>query len=341
MFGNLFKQLEIAIDLGTANTVILINDQVVVNEPSIIAIDVRTKEMIAIGKEAQRMHGKTHEFIKTLRPLRNGVIADFKAAETMIRAMIAKARPKKLFNPAMRIVIGVPSGSTEVERHAVMQSAEQAGAREIFLILEPMAAALGIGLDIMAPKGNMVIDIGGGTTEIAVMSLGGIVANKSITIAGDEFTEDIRQYMRRQHNIHIFERTAEEIKIHVGAAVPELEDAPAEYIVRGPHQMTALPVEIAVSYKEIAQTLDKSLLKIENAILNVLESTPPELYSDIYENGIWLTGGGALLRGFDKRIENKTKIPVKIAKDPLNSVARGTAIALKNYKEYPFLIKNS
>ena len=341
MFGNLFKPLEVAIDLGTANTIILIDDQIVVDEPSIIAIDNRTKEMVAVGKEAQRMHGKTHEYIRTLRPLRNGVIADFEAAEMMIRSMIAKARPKKFFNPTMRMVIGVPSGSTEVERHAVMQSAEQAGAREVYLILEPMAAALGIGLDILAPKGNMVVDIGGGTTEIAVMSLGGIVANKSITIAGDEFTEDIQQYMRRQHNIHIFERTAEEIKIRVGAAVPELDDPPADFIVRGPHQMTALPVEIAVSYKEIAQALDKSLSKIESAILNVLESTPPELYSDIFENGIWLTGGGALLRGLDKRLEAKTKIPVKIAKDPLHAVARGTAVALKNYKQYPFLIKRT
>ncbi len=341
MFGNLFKPLEVAIDLGTANTIIIIDDQIIVDEPSIIAIDTRTKEMVAVGKEAQRMHGKTHEYIHTLRPLRNGVIADFEAAETMIRAMIAKARPKSFFNPTMRMVIGVPSGSTEVERHAVMQSAEQAGAREVYLILEPMAAALGIGLDILAPKGNMVVDIGGGTSEIAVMSLGGIVANKSITIAGDEFTEDIQLYMRRQHNIHIFERTAEEIKIRVGAAVPELDDPPADFIVRGPHQMTALPVEIAVSYKEIAQALDKSLSKIEGAILNVLESTPPELYSDIFENGIWLTGGGALLRGLDKRLEAKTKIPVKIAKDPLHAVARGTAVALKNYRQYPFLIKRT
>ncbi len=341
MFGNLFKPLEVAIDLGTANTIILIDDQIVVDEPSIIAIDKRTGEMVAVGKEAQMMHGKTHEYIQTLRPLRNGVIANFEAAEMMIRAMIAKARPRGLFSPAMRMVIGVPSGSTEVEKKAVMQSAEQAGAREVYLILEPMAAALGIGLDIMAPKGNMVVDIGGGTTEIAVMSLGGIVANKSITVAGDEFTEDIRLYMRRQHNIHIFERTAEDIKIRVGAAIPDLEEPPAEFIVRGPHQMTALPVEIAVSYKEVAQALDRSLAKIEAAILSVLESTPPEIYSDIYENGIWLTGGGALLRGLDKRLENKTKIPVKVSKDPLHAVARGTAVALKNYKQFPFLIKSA
>ncbi len=341
MFFNLFKTLELAIDLGTANTIIIIDDQIVVDEPSIIAINRQTGEMVAVGKEAQMMHGKTHENIKTLRPLRNGVIADFEAAEMMIRAMIAKAKPHGWFTPAMRMVIGIPSGSTEVERRAVMESAEQAGAREVYLIQEPMAAALGIGLDVQAPKGNMIVDIGGGTTEIAVISLGGIVANRSITIAGDEFTEDIKQYMRRQHNIHIFERTAEEIKIKVGAATLELDDPPADFIVRGPHQMTALPVEIAVSYKEIAQALDKSISKIENAILNVLETTPPELYSDIFANGIWLTGGGALLRGLDKRLSEKTRLPVKVAEDPLHAVARGTAIALKNYRKFPFLISRT
>jgi rod shape-determining protein MreB len=207
------------------------------------------------------------------------------------------------------------------------------------MIFEPMAAALGIGIDVEAPEGNMIVDIGGGTTEIAVISLGGIVCNRSIRIAGDDFTEDIMEYMRHQHNIKVFDRTAEAIKINVGSAITDLEDPPADYMVRGPHQMTALPVEIPISYQEIAHCLDKSLGKIEAAILNVLEQTPPELYADIFKNGIHLTGGGALLRGLDKRLAEKTNLPVKVSEDPLHAVARGTGIALKNVDKFPFLLK--
>ena len=335
-----FFTQELAMDLGTANTVIIMHDRIVVDEPSIVAIDHTSEKTIAIGMKAQLMHGKTHENIRTIRPLRDGVIADFKAAEMMIRGMIKMGNRKRLlFQPAIKIVVGIPSGSTEVERRAVRDSAEHAGARDVWMIFEPMAAALGIGIDVEAPEGNMIVDIGGGTTEIAVISLGGIVCNRSIRIAGDDFTEDIMEYMRHLHNIKVFDRTAEAIKINVGSAITDLEDPPADYMVRGPHQMTALPVEIPISYQEIAHCLDKSLGKIEAAILNVLEQTPPELYADIFKNGIHLTGGGALLRGLDKRLAEKTNLPVKVSEDPLHAVARGTGIALKNVDKFPFLLK--
>lgn len=335
-----FLTQELAMDLGTANTVIIMHDRIVVDEPSIVAIEHTTGKTVAIGMKAQLMHGKTHENIRTIRPLRDGVIADFRAAEMMIRGMIKMGSGKKrLYNPSIKIVVGIPSGSTEVERRAVRDSAEHAGAREVWMIFEPMAAALGIGIDVEAPEGNMVVDIGGGTTEIAVISLGGIVCNRSIRIAGDDFTEDIVEYMRHQHNIKVFDRTAEAIKINVGSAITDLDDPPADYMVRGPHQMTALPVEIPISYQEIAHCLDKSLGKIETAILNVLEQTPPELYADIFRNGIHITGGGALLRGLDKRLAEKTNLPVKVADDPLHAVARGTGIALKNVDKFPFLLK--
>ena len=335
-----FLTQEIAIDLGTANTLIIQNGKIVVDEPSIVAIDIKTGKLIAIGSKARQMQGKTHENIKTIRPLRDGVIADFNAAELMIRGMIKIINTKsKLFSPSLKMVVCIPSGSTEVEIRAVRDSSEHAGAREVFMIYEPMAAALGIGIDVEAPEGSMVVDIGGGTTEIAVISLGGIVCRESIRTAGDVFTDDIQEYMRHQHNIRIGERTAENIKITVGAAIPDLENPPADFIVKGPHQMTSLPVEIPVSYQEIAHSLDKSLTKIETAILRVLEQTPPELYADIYNKGIYLAGGGALLRGLDKRLADKHQIPVKVATDPLLAVAKGTGIALKNIDKFQFLMK--
>ena len=332
---------ELAIDLGTANTLILENDKIVVNEPSIIARDSRTGKLVAIGRKAQQMHGRTHDTIETIRPLKDGVIADFEATEEMIRGMINMSRKKsQVFTPALKVVVGIPSGSTEVERRAVRNSAEHCGAKEVYLIYEPMAAAVGIGLDVEAPEGNMIIDIGGGTSEIAVISLGGIVFHKSIRVAGDEFTSDIKEHMRKIHNIRIFERTAEEIKKNVGSALVSLDNPPPDYVVRGPHQMTALPVEIPVTYQEIAQCLDKSIVKIESAVMSVLENTPPELYADIYKNGINLTGGGALLRGLAKRLSEKTKLPVKVAENPLQAVANGTFISLKNVDKFPFLMKN-
>lgn len=336
---NFFTQ-EIAIDLGTANTLVIHNDKVVVDEPSIVAKNRSSGTIIAIGKKAQQMHGKTHEDIKTIRPLKDGVIADFQAAEHMIRGMIKMMNiGSRFFSPSMRMVICIPSGITEVEKRAVQDSAEHAGGKEVYLIHEPMAAAIGIGVDVEEPMGNMVIDIGGGTSEIAVIALGGIVCDKSIRVAGDDFTNDIEEYMRRQHNILIGERTAEQIKIEVGAALPELENPPEDYAVRGRDLMTGIPKEIYVSFKEIAHALDKSISKIEEAILSALEMTPPELSADIYKTGIYLAGGGSMLRGLDKRISQKTKLPVHIAEDPLRAVARGTGIALKNIDKFQFLIK--
>jgi len=335
-----FLTQEIAIDLGTANTIIIHNGKVVVDEPSVVTIDLKTERMVAIGEKARQMQGKTHSNLKTIRPLQDGVIADFNAAEQMIRGMIKMINPKKrFFSPALKMVICIPSGSTEVEIRAVRDSSEHAGGRDVYMIYEPMAAAIGIGLDVEAPEGNMVVDIGGGTTEIAVISLGGIVTNKSIRIAGDDLTADIVEYMRHQHNIKIGERTGEDIKINVGSSLSELDEPPLDYIVRGPNQMTALPVEVPVSYQEIAHCLDKSISKIEAAILSALEQTPPELYADIVTRGIWLAGGGALLRGLDKRFYDKINIPFHIAEDPLRAVARGTGVALKNVDKFAFLLR--
>ncbi len=335
-----FMTKEIAIDLGTANTIIIYNDKVIVDEPSIVALERNTGKIIAVGKKAMMMHGKTHENIKTIRPLRDGVIADFQSAEYMIREMIKMIGMKKtIFPPALRMVICIPSGITEVEERAVKDSAEQAGAKEIRLIHEPMAAAIGIGIDVLEPTGNMIIDIGGGTSEIAVIALGGIVNNTSIRIAGDDFNADIEEYMRKQHNITIGERTAERIKIEVGAAITELENPPDDYAVHGRDMLTGIPKEVTVNYKEIASCLDKSISKIEAAVLNALEKTPPELSADIFRTGIYLAGGGSMLRGLDKRLHHKTKLSVHVAEDPLRAVARGTGIALKNFDKFTFLIR--
>jgi len=323
-----FLTQEIAIDLGTANTIIIHNDKIVVDEPSIVAIDKNTGKLIAIGEAARQMHGKTHENIKTVRPLRDGVIADFNAAELMIRGMIKMINKNpRLFSPSLKMVVCIPSGSTEVEIRAVRDSSEHAGGRDVYMIYEPMAAAIGIGLDVEAPEGCMVVDIGGGTTEIAVIALGGIVCNKSIRIAGDGFTADIQAYMRHQHNIKIGERTAEDIKIAVGAAMPDIENPPADYVVRGPNIMTSLPIEIPISYK------------VEAALLSVLEQTPPELYADVVNRGIYLAGGGALLRGIDRRLADKININFNVVEDPLHAVARGTGVALKNVDKFPFLMR--
>jgi rod shape-determining protein MreB len=331
---------EIAIDLGTANTIIICDGKIVVDAPSVVALNRRTDKVIAVGEPARRMHGKTHEEIRTIRPLRDGVIADFYAAEQMIRGMIKMIKFKNSwFSPPLRIVVCIPSGSTEVEIRAVRDSAEHAGGREVYMIYEPMAAAIGIGLDIEMPIGNMIVDIGGGTTEIAVISLGGIVSNKSIRIAGDDLTADIIEYMRRQHNMKIGDSTAELIKINVGSALTSLEDPPEDYIVHGPNQMTALPMEIPISYQEIAHCLDKSISKMEAAILSALEQTPPELYADIVRNGIYLAGGGALMRGLAKRFSDKINIKFHVADDPLHAVVKGTGIALKNIDKFKFLIK--
>ena len=327
-------------DLGTANTIIICDGKIVVDEPSVVALDRRTERMIAVGDKAKMMYEKTNPEIHTIRPLRDGVIADFNACEQMMRGLIKMVHTgSRLFSPSMKMVIGVPSGSTEVELRAVRDSAEHAGGREVYLIYEPMAAAIGIGLDVLAPEGNMIVDIGGGSTEIAVISLGGIVADKSLRIAGDELTSDIQEYMSRQHNVKVSERMAERIKINVGAALTDLGDeAPEDYIVHGPNRITALPMEVPVCYQEIAHCLEKTIAKIETAVLNALEETPPELYADIVKNGIWLTGGGALLRGLAKRLTDKINIEFHVAEDPLHSVAKGTGVALKNIHEFSFLM---
>ena len=331
---------EIAIDLGTANTLIMCNDKVVVNEPSVVAISMADNKCLAVGKKAQQMIGRGGMMVKTIRPLKEGVIADFQACEMMIRGMI-KMIPKQslLFTPSIRMVVGIPSGCTEVEIRAVRDSSEHAGGRDVYMLYEPMAAAIGIGIDVESPEGCMIVDIGGGTTEIAVISLGGIVANKSIKVAGDDFNQDIIEYMSRMHNLKIDEPTAERIKINVGAALPDLEDAPEDYIVVGPNKVTALPMSVPVGYQEVAHCLEKSISKIESAVLQALEATPPELYADIVNKGIYLAGGGALLRGLAKRLTDKITIPFHVADDPLLSVARGTGIALKNVNNFGFLIR--
>lgn len=331
---------EIAIDLGTANTIIIHNDKIVINEPSIVALDNRTDKLIAVGNEAHLMEGKGHSGIRTVRPLRKGVIADFNAAELMIRGLVKKASSKNnWFSPSLRMVVGIPSGSTEVEIRAVRDSSEHADGRDVYMIYEPMAAALGIGLDVEAPEGNMIVDIGGGTTEIAVISLGGIVSNKSIQIAGDDLTEDIQNHMRRAHNVKVGVRTAEQIKMNVGSALTELDNPPEDFVVHGPNVMTSLPMEILVTYQEISHCIEKTISKIEAAVLGALEQTPPELYADIVRNGIYLAGGGALLRGLDKRLTDKIGIQFHVAEDPLLAVARGTGVALKNASKFSFLIR--
>jgi rod shape-determining protein MreB len=331
---------ELAIDLGTANTVILHNDKVVVDEPSIIAVERNTRAVMAVGKRALMMHGKTHDNIQTIRPLKDGVIADFQSTELMLREFIKMAGTKSyFFPPALKMVICIPSGITEVEERAVRDSAEQSGAKVVRMIHEPMAAAIGIGIDVLDSSGNMIIDIGGGTCEIAVIALGGIVCSKSIKVAGDEFNYDIMDYMRKKYNIAIGESMSEKIKINVGAAVEELDDAPEPYEALGRDLLEGIPKAVKVSHRDIALALDRSIGKIETAVINTLECTPPELAADIYRNGIYMAGGGSLLRGLDRRISSKTKREVHVAEDPLKAVARGTAIALNNFDKFPFLIE--
>jgi rod shape-determining protein MreB len=285
-----------------------------------------------------QMHEKTHQNIRTIRPLKDGVIADFQAAESMIEGLINLIGSKRRFFTHLKMVICIPSGITEVEKRAVFDSADHVDSKETYLIFEPMAAALGIGLDVEEPVGNMIIDIGGGTTEIAVIALSGIVSDQSIRTAGDEFTENIIDYMKRNHNILIGERTAEQIKINVGSALKQLDNPPEDFAVNGRDLITGIPKQLSISYQEVAESIDESITKIEEAILKALESTPPELASDIYKTGLYLTGGGALLRGLDKRISRITKLPVHIADDPLRAVVKGTGIALKNTHRYSFLI---
>lgn len=330
---------DVAIDLGTANTLIWMkNKQIVLNEPSIVAYDRTSKHIIAIGKEAQAMVGKTHRDIKIIRPLRDGAIADFEITEGMLRAFIRKVSMS--WQPARRVVVCVPSGITEVEKRAVRDSCEHAGAKEVHLIAEPMSSAIGIGLNVQEPIGNMIVDIGGGTTEIAIIALGGIVSDESIKIAGDEMTADITKYFRANHNILIGERTSEMIKCQVGSAVPLEEEITVE--VKGRDLVSGIPKAIQVSSADIRSALSESINQIVEAVITLLEKTPPELASDIYDRGIMVSGGGALLKGLDQKLMETTSLPVNIAEDPLTSVVRGTGKVLENLNEYSsVLIKNA
>jgi rod shape-determining protein MreB len=334
-----FFSNDVAIDLGTANTLIWVKGKgIVLNEPSIVAFDRSDKHIIAIGHDAQQMIGKTHRDIKIIRPMKDGAIADFEIAEGMLRAFIRKVSMS--WQPARRVVVCVPSGITEVEKRAVRDSCEHAGAKEVHLIAEPMASAIGIGIKVHEPVGNMIVDIGGGTTEIAVIALSGIVADESIKIAGDEMTAAIVNYFRRQHNILIGERTAELIKCNVGSAMPLKEEIEVE--VKGRDLLTGIPRMIEVTSADIRGALAESVQEIVNAVLRLLERTPPELAADIYERGIVLSGGGALLKGLDERISQETKLPVHIAEDPLTTVVRGTGQVLENLSFYrSVLIKST
>ncbi len=329
---------DVAIDLGTANTLVWMKGKgIVLNEPSIVAFDRTTKNIIAVGHDAQAMVGKTHKDIRTIRPLKDGVIADFEIAEGMMRAFIRKV--SQSWQPVRRVVICVPSGITEVEKRAVRDSAEHAGAKEVYLIAEPMAAAIGVGLDVHEPIGNMIVDIGGGTTEIAVIALSGIVSEESIRVAGDEMTQAIVQYFKKNHNILIGERTAEMIKCSVGSASRLTEEIIIE--VKGRDLVDGIPKMIEISSAEIRDALDVAVTLIVEAVLNLLERTPPELSADIFDRGIILSGGGALLKGLDERLSRETRLPVHVADDPLTAVVRGTGKVLEDLNDYQTVLIKS
>ncbi len=331
---SIFSRLsnDIGIDLGTANTLVFVRSQgIVLNEPSVVAIEVGTGKILAIGADARRMLGRTPGEIKAIRPLKDGVIADFEVTERLLSDFIRRVvRHKFLMKP--RIVICVPSGITEVEKRAVRDSAENAGAREVFLIQEPMAAAIGVGLPVDQPSGIMIIDIGGGTSEIAVIALNGIVNNTSIRIAGDEMNDAIVTYLKKNYNLLIGELTAEEIKIRIGSAFEMEREESME--IKGRDLVAGVPKNIKVSSAQIREALAEPIGAITEAVKMSLEQTPPELASDILDRGIVLTGGGALLRGLDKRIRQETNLPVIVADDPLTCVARGTGIVLENMNKY-------
>ncbi|MDR8389770.1 rod shape-determining protein [Aliifodinibius sp. S!AR15-10] len=322
---------DIAIDLGTANTLIYSRGEgIVLNEPSIVALNMQN-EPVATGHEARLMHEKTHKNIRTVRPLRDGVIADFEVAEQMIRGMIKKVK-MKWYSSTRQMVVCVPSGITEVERRAVRDSAEHAGAKEVYLVDEPMAAAIGIGLNVHEPVGNMIVDIGGGTTEIAVIALSGIVYAQSVRLGGDELNEDIINYFRRNHNLLIGERTAENIKCEIGTAAPLDEEL--EMVTKGRDLVNGVPRTRHVTSKDVREAIQESVNTIVESITKSLEQTPPELSADILDRGIMLTGGGALLKNLDKLIIETTDLPVHIAEDPLTAVVRGTGAILEDLDYY-------
>ena len=327
---NIFSA-DIAIDLGTANTLIYMKGKgIVLNEPSIVAYDTTTKKLIATGREAQAMLGRTHRDIHTIRPMKDGVIADFEIAEGMLRQLIRKVHPSWL--PSRRIVISVPSGITEVEKRAVRDSAEHAGAKEVHLISEPMAAAIGIGVDVDAPVGNIIIDIGGGTTEIAVIALSGMVNQESLRIAGDELTEAVIVFFKKNFNLLIGERTGELIKCQVGSAMPLEEELMVE--VKGRDLVAGIPKTIEVSSVDVREALAEPVNQIVEAVKRSLERTPPELSADILDRGMMLSGGGALLKGLDSRLRFETNLPVHVAEDPLTAVVRGAGKVLEDLPRF-------
>lgn len=324
---------DIGIDLGTANTLVYVPGKgVVLNEPSVVALNTKTRQVVAVGSEAKRMLGRTPGHVEAIRPLVDGVISDFEVTEEMISYMVKKAisEHKTILGP--RVVVGVPSGVTNVESRAVRDAVINAGAREVYIVEEPMAAAIGIRLPINDPVGNMVIDIGGGTSDIAVISLGGIVRSKNLKIAGDKLNNDISGYIRNEFKILIGERTAEDIKIQLSNMVQE--DQPLEAPIRGRDLVTGLPREVIITDSDIREAIARSVGELVEATKEVLESTPPEIVADIMKRGIFLVGGGALIRGLDKLLESELQIPVHIAQEPLTAVARGTGVILENINQY-------
>ena len=332
MWSNIFGLFsnDLGIDLGTANTLVYLRDHgIVLREPSVVAVQAGTRRVLAVGDEAKRMLGRTPGNIVAIRPLKDGVIADFDVTQAMLRHFIRKVNARrKLVGP--RVVIAVPSGITEVEKRAVKDSAMQAGAREVYLIEEPMAAAIGVGLPVQEASGNMIIDIGGGTTEVAIISLAGIVFSRSVRVAGDELDEAIVQYMKRAYNLMIGERTAEEIKIKVGSAHPTGKDTTLE--VKGRDLVSGLPKTLTITSQEVREALMEPVSTIVDAVRITLERCPPELSADLVDRGLVLAGGGALLRGLDKLISKETGLPVHVAEDPLSAVAEGTGRTLSELK---------
>jgi rod shape-determining protein MreB len=335
----MFKKLrsllsvDMAIDLGTANSLVYVKDRgIIINEPSVVAVNNKTGQILAIGEEAKKMVGRTPAYISATRPLVNGVISDFEVTEQMLRYFIEKAAAsaKKIFGMGYlpRVIIGIPCGVTEVEKKAVRDAAKNAGARTVFLIEEPLASAIGAKLPIQDPAGNFIVDIGGGTTEVAVISLGGIVAFRSLRIAGDKLNDDVVQFAQKEYKLLIGDRTAEQIKINIGSAAPLKEKK--EMPMRGRNLVTGLPEEVIVFNDDIQRALDRSVKQIILAIKTTIEETPPELLADVMTNGIYLAGGGSLLRGLDTLISKETKMPCKIIDDPLTSVVRGSGLALEN-----------
>ena len=330
-FLGLFSN-DIGIDLGTANTLVYVRDRgIVLREPSVVAVQSGTNTVLSVGDEAKRMLGRTPANIVAVRPMKDGVIADFEVTEAMLRHFIRKAHGRRtFFRPRPRVVIAVPSGITEVEKRAVKESAMRAGAREVFLIEEPMAAAIGCGLPVQEAAGNMIVDIGGGTTEVALISLAGIVFSRSVRVAGDELDEAIMQYMKRAYNLMIGERTAEEIKIKIGSAYPMEKEATME--VKGRDLVAGLPKTLSITSQEVREALLEPISTIVESVRVTLERCPPELSADLVDRGLVLAGGGALLRGLDKLLSEETGLPVHVAEDPLSAVAEGTGRALQEIK---------